>query len=148
MKQIASCLLGEEIHPLWLTEFYGESEWEITQKALLEAQTHKTIAYLDPFGNLAMQSQKPDLILKPDSLEQAIAMSIEMLQTKIIDLLIIDSLFLLDSEKMGFEESLLKLVKAAEKNEKPVFLLNLDNPIRRLLEKTLNSFFSSRICVG
>lgn len=132
---------------MWLTEFYGESEWEITQKALTEAQKYRTVAYLDPFENLSLHAHKPDLILKPDSLEQAIAMSFEMLRTKIIDLLVIDSLFLLGSEKISFEESLLKLVKAAEKNEKPIFLLNPDNQIRKLLEKNLISFCSSRIRV-
>lgn len=147
LKRIADCLLGEDVYPLWLTEFYGENEWAIVKQALEQAWNYKTVAYLDPFDNLRTQSQKPDLILKPNSIEQAVSMSREMLKTKIVDLLVIDSLFLLPSDKPRLEESLSELVKAAEKNAKPIFLLNPDNGARRLLEKNLKSFCSSQIWV-
>lgn len=116
--------------------------------ALIHAKNHKTVAYIDPFDNLRTQSQKPDLVLKPYSQEQAIAMGVEMLKTKIVDLVMIDSLFLLPSEEIYFEESLSKLVKAAEKYAKPVFLLNPDNQVRKLLEKNLKSFCSSQFRIS
>lgn len=115
--------------------------------ALQKASAYQTVAYLDPFDHLRTQIQLPDLVLKPDSIDQAIAMSLEMLKTPVIKLLIIDSLFLLPSEKISFEESLTKLVQAAEQARKPIFLLNPDNRSRKLLEKSLRSFCSSQIWV-
>ncbi len=147
LKRWVNCLLGEEKHPLWLIEFYGERECEIAKIALQQASNYRTIAYLDPFDNLRSQNSRPDLVLKPDALEQAIAMSLELFKTKIVELLMIDSLFLLPSQKTGYEESLVQLVKLAERYAKPVFLLNPDNTARRLLEKNLKSFCSSQIWV-
>ena len=115
--------------------------------ALQKAAEYQTVAYLDPFDHVRTQARMPDLVLKPDSIDQAIAMSIEMLKTPVIKLLIIDSLFLLRTSQTSFEECLLKLVKAAEKAQKPVFLLNPDNGSRKLLEKNLKSFCSSQIWV-
>src|SRR3989338_9229922 len=93
LKQIADCLLGEDSSALWLTEFYGDCELGLSKAALQKAQNYKTVACLDPFENCRMQIQKPDLILKPNSIDQAILMSQEMLKTKIINLVILDSLF-------------------------------------------------------
>jgi hypothetical protein len=132
---------------LWLTEFYGESEWGMAKMALQKATNYQTVAYLDPFDHVRTQAQKPDLVLKPDSLEQAIAMSLEMLKMPVINLLIIDSLFLLPSTQISFEESLLKLVKGAERAQKPIYLLNPDNRSRKLLEKNLKSFCNSQIWI-
>lgn len=148
LKKIADCLLGEDSQRLWLTEFYGDSELALSMIALKKAAIYDTVAYLDPFDNLRLQNKKPDLILKPNSTEQAILMSLEMLKTKIIKLLIVDSLFLLPRDNLRAEESLVLLVKAAEENSKPVFLLNPENQTRKLLQKNLKSFCNSQIWVN
>lgn len=147
LKQIAACLLGEDPQPLWLTEFYGENELSLAKTAMNRSAIYETVAYLDPFDNLHTQSKKPDLILKPNTADQAVLMSIEMLQTKAIKLVVIDSLFLLPSEKIRPEESLVRLVKSAEENQKPVFLLNPDNAVRKLLQTNLKAFCNSQIRV-
>lgn len=119
----------------------------MAQMALQKAVEYQTVAYLDPFDHVRTQTRRPDLLLKPDSIEQAIAMSLEMFKMPVIKLLIVDSLFLLPSERTSFEESLTKLVQAAEQARKPVFLINPDNSSRKLLEKNLKSFCSSQIWV-
>ena len=146
LKQIADCLLGEDPTSLWLTEFYGDCELELAKAALQKAEIYKTVAYV---GDFAMQKLckkgQEFLILKPDSVEQAVLMSQEMLKTEIVNLVIIDSLFLLPNKNMRFEKGLVCLVKAAEENRKPVFLLNPDNGARKLLQKSLKAFCRHQI---